>query len=105
MRSGAVCDAQSDNSMKNTCRENVPKAFTSCQRRGRTKKSSFSQLNGPLIEKDVTSKCSAEKYELTDLKWTDKISECPTYHPSIEEFDDPLIYLQKISPEASKYGM
>jgi hypothetical protein len=27
------------------------------------------------------------------------------YSPTKEEFEDPLVYLQKIAPEASKYGM
>ena len=39
-----------------------------------------------------------------DLEWINKISECPVYYPSKEEFDDPLVYLQNIAPHASKYG-
>ncbi|CAH1445471.1 unnamed protein product [Lactuca virosa] len=31
--------------------------------------------------------------------------ECPVYSPSKEEFQDPLAFLQKIAPEASKYGI
>ncbi|WOG86542.1 hypothetical protein DCAR_0205753 [Daucus carota subsp. sativus] len=27
------------------------------------------------------------------------------YYPSREEFEDPLVYLQKVAPEASKYGI
>lgn len=44
------------------------------------------------------------KFDTTNLEWVDKIEECPVYHPSKEEFEDPLVYLQKIGPEASKYG-
>jgi len=44
------------------------------------------------------------KYDLADLEWTNRIPECPTYYPSEHEFDHPLVYLQKIAPEASKYG-
>ncbi|KAL4586272.1 hypothetical protein LXL04_010908 [Taraxacum kok-saghyz] len=41
----------------------------------------------------------------TDLEWTNQIPECPVYHPSMEDFQDPLEYLQKIAPEASRYGL
>ncbi|KAF2306687.1 hypothetical protein GH714_020443 [Hevea brasiliensis] len=91
--------------MKTTSRETALKAFTSCGRRTRTKKSPFSQSNRPLIEKVISSKCTAGKYDLIDLEWTDKISECPVYRPSFEEFEDPLNYLQKIAAEASQYGI
>ncbi|KAJ9185590.1 hypothetical protein P3X46_005202 [Hevea brasiliensis] len=91
--------------MKTTSRETALKAFTSCGRRTRTKKSPFSQSNRPLIDKDISSKCTAGKYDLIDLEWTDKISECPVYRPSFEEFEDPLNYLQKIAAEASQYGI
>ncbi|KAJ0682905.1 putative transcription factor & chromatin remodeling JUMONJI family [Helianthus annuus] len=40
-----------------------------------------------------------------DLEWTNQITECPVYHPSDEEFEDPLRYFQQIAPEASKYGI
>ncbi|PON91244.1 JmjC- JMjN-domain containing protein [Trema orientale] len=45
------------------------------------------------------------KHDPIDLQWTDKISDCPVYYPSKEEFDDPLVYLQTIAPEASRYGI
>lgn len=54
--------------------------------------------------RDVFSKRKVAKFDTTDLEWTDKIPECPVYCPSKEEFEDPLVYLQKIAPEASKYG-
>ncbi|KAL8107642.1 lysine-specific demethylase JMJ13-like isoform X1 [Apium graveolens] len=47
----------------------------------------------------------AGKFDTTNLEWIDKIEECPVYYPSKEEFEDPLVYLQKIGPEASKYGI
>ncbi|XP_074270237.1 lysine-specific demethylase JMJ13-like [Silene latifolia] len=50
-------------------------------------------------------KSNAEKFKLTDLDWIDKIPECPVYCPTKEEFEDPLVYLQTIAPEASKYGI
>ncbi|KAK4761644.1 hypothetical protein SAY87_029528 [Trapa incisa] len=46
-----------------------------------------------------------DKFHMKDLDWIEKIPECPVYHPSKEEFDDPLVYVQKIAPEASRYGI
>ena len=54
---------------------------------------------------DVFFKRKVDKFDTSDLDWTDKIPECPVYSPTKEEFEDPLVYLQKIAPEASKYGM
>lgn len=45
------------------------------------------------------------KIDFVDQNWTNMIPECPIYHPSEQEFEHPLIYLQKIVHEASKYGM
>ncbi|KAK4349590.1 hypothetical protein RND71_032345 [Anisodus tanguticus] len=59
----------------------------------------------PLNVRDIFSKHKVAKFDMSDLEWTDKIPECPVYYPSKEEFEDPLVYLQKITPEASKYGM
>ncbi|CAN6855942.1 unnamed protein product [Brassica oleracea] len=46
-----------------------------------------------------------DKFETDDLKWTERVPECPVYRPTKDEFEDPLTYLQKIFPEASKYGI
>lgn len=64
----------------------------------------FSCSSGMSDERDVFSKRRVDKFEYNDLEWTEKIPECPVYSPSKEEFEDPLVYLQKIAPEASKYG-
>ncbi|CAA0843258.1 Transcription factor jumonji (jmj) family protein / zinc finger (C5HC2 type) family protein [Striga hermonthica] len=56
-------------------------------------------------EKVECSKRKVEKSESPGLEWIDKIPECPVYCPSLVEFQDPLVYLQKIAPEASKYGI
>lgn len=50
------------------------------------------------------SKQKVDKFHTADLEWIDKIEECPVYYPSKKDFDDPLVYLQKIAPEASKFG-
>jgi [histone H3]-trimethyl-L-lysine4 demethylase len=33
------------------------------------------------------------------------LEDCPTYHPSAEEFKDPMAYVQSISEEGMLYGM
>ncbi|KAM1145443.1 hypothetical protein TB2_036922 [Malus domestica] len=66
---------------------------------------SVSLSSGAMHEKDVFSKRRVDKFETSDLEWIEKIPECPVYYPAMEEFDDPLVYLQKIAPEASKYGI
>ncbi|XP_075641806.1 lysine-specific demethylase JMJ13 isoform X1 [Castanea sativa] len=54
---------------------------------------------------DVFSKRKVDKFDTSDLEWTEKIPECPVYTPTKEEFEDPLVFLQKIAPEASKHGI
>ncbi|XP_050375731.1 lysine-specific demethylase JMJ13 isoform X2 [Argentina anserina] len=66
---------------------------------------SVSRSKGDSQGKDVFSKPKVDKFGLNDLGWTEKIPECPVYYPGKEEFEDPLVYLQKIAPEASKYGI
>ncbi|KAJ0802542.1 putative [histone H3]-dimethyl-L-lysine(36) demethylase [Helianthus annuus] len=63
----------------------------------------FSNLDS--CGQDNTSKPTVEKFDLNDLDWTDKVPECPVYFPSKEEFEDPLVYLQKIASEASRFGI
>ena len=76
----------------------------SCGMRLHGNAESFSRSNGASSEKDVFSKCRVDKFDTSDLEWTEKIPECPVYCPTKEEFEDPLVYLQKIAPEASRYG-
>lgn len=66
---------------------------------------SFSWSNGHSNGKNNDfSKRNVDKFHCSDLEWIEKIPECPVYHPSKGEFEDPLVYLQKIAPEASRYG-
>ncbi|XP_044466143.1 lysine-specific demethylase JMJ706-like isoform X2 [Mangifera indica] len=55
--------------------------------------------------RDAFSKRKVHKFDTKDLEWTEKIPECPVYCPTKDEFEDPLVYLQKIAPEASQYGL
>ncbi|EYU45270.1 hypothetical protein ABFS82_05G068700 [Erythranthe guttata] len=65
----------------------------------------YSKFGSNDSEKDVFSKNKVAKFDTSDLEWTDEILDCPVYRPTKDEFQDPLVYLQKIAPEASKYGI
>ncbi|CAM8877820.1 unnamed protein product [Rhodiola kirilowii] len=60
---------------------------------------------GDSNKKRLFSACKMDDLKMDDLEWTERIPECPLYWPTKEEFEDPLVYLQKIAPEASKHGM
>lgn len=53
----------------------------------------------------VSQKRKVSQLSTSEFDWIDTIKECPVYHPSKEEFEDPLAYVQKIALEASKFGM
>lgn len=55
--------------------------------------------------KDPFLKHRVKKFDMSNLEWIDRVPDCPVFYPSKEEFEDPLIYLQKIAPNASKYGI
>ncbi|XP_042490700.1 lysine-specific demethylase JMJ706 isoform X1 [Macadamia integrifolia] len=65
----------------------------------------YCRSTGASEEKLAFLKHKVEKFDTSNLDWTDKIPECPVFCPTKEEFEDPLVYLQKIAPEASKYGI
>ncbi|CAL9102486.1 unnamed protein product [Musa acuminata var. zebrina] len=54
---------------------------------------------------DAFSKHQVKKFDMSDLEWIEKIPECPVFSPSKEEFENPLDYLQRIAPVASRYGI
>ncbi|KAI3914847.1 hypothetical protein MKX01_018016 [Papaver californicum] len=76
---------------------------TSCGTRMNVHPSTFPRLGSS--GRDAFSKHKVDRFEMVDLDWTDKIPECPIFYPTKDEFEDPLIYLQKIAPEAAKYGI
>ncbi|KAL2901241.1 hypothetical protein RDABS01_026323 [Bienertia sinuspersici] len=65
----------------------------------------FSSSSAASNGKKFLPKRKVEKFTMSDTDWVDKIPECPVYRPTRDEFEDPLVYLQKIAPEASKYGI
>lgn len=43
-------------------------------------------------------------YQMECFEWP-RFCEAPVFAPSLEEFDDPIRYIQKIYGEAVKYGI
>jgi hypothetical protein len=101
MESRIIPEVTNPTNMKRTSPVKATNAFTLCGMEAVADKNSFCQSTA----KDVSPKGKVEKFDFRDLEWTDKIPDCPVYRPSKMEFEDPLIYLQNIAPEASKYGM
>ncbi|XP_078442490.1 lysine-specific demethylase JMJ706-like isoform X2 [Wolffia australiana] len=58
----------------------------------------------PSSDKNFSGKWKQEE-PMPDSEWIGKIPECPVYCPTKDEFEDPLVFLQKISPVASKFGI
>ncbi|GAB2209597.1 hypothetical protein Droror1_Dr00026815 [Drosera rotundifolia] len=58
-----------------------------------------------ISQSSILPKRRVDKFDTEDLDWIQTIEECPVYHPTKDEFEDPLLYLRKIAPEASKHGI
>ncbi|KAL9256459.1 Lysine-specific demethylase JMJ13-like protein [Drosera capensis] len=58
-----------------------------------------------ISQSSILPKRKVDKFDTEDLDWIQTIEECPVYHPTQDEFEDPLLYLWKIAPEASKHGI
>ncbi|XP_023641201.1 lysine-specific demethylase JMJ706 [Capsella rubella] len=106
MRSDSVNETVSFSTMARSGGDTFRPPSASCGMRLRvTSSDTVSKVNGASTGKGGLLKGKVEKIETGDLKWTERLPECPVYRPTKEEFEDPLTYLQKIFPEASKYGI
>lgn len=105
MRSETATETTSVTNMMSRSGGDALRASASCGVRLHGNVESFVPSNGASSGKDAFSKRKVDKFDTSDLEWTEKIPECPVYHPAKEEFEDPLVYLQKIAPEASRYGI
>ncbi|GMH28800.1 hypothetical protein Nepgr_030643 [Nepenthes gracilis] len=104
MKSDAVTGSASFTNIMARSGGDALKTSASCGFRLRGDADSFTQSNFTSNGNDFLSKRRVDKFD-TNLDWIDKVPECPVYYPTKDEFDDPLIYLQKIAPEASNYGI
>eukprot|EP01018_Ginkgo_biloba_P006432 Gb_15885 [translate_table: standard] len=51
------------------------------------------------------TECIVNNFGSNETNWIHNIPICPSFYPSMDEFEDPLLYLQSIAPLASKYGI
>lgn len=104
MKSETLAEAIGVSNMMSRSGGDALRASSSCGVRLHGNADSFSRSNTVSSGRDVFLKRKVDKFNTSDLEWTEKIPECPVYCPTKEEFEDPLVYLQKIAPEASRYG-
>lgn len=103
MRSGSVNGTVGLSTIARSGGDATRPSSPSCgMRLGVTASDTVSRVNGASTGKGGFLK--EERFETDDLKWTERLPECPVYRPTKDEFEDPLTYLQNIFPEASKYG-
>lgn len=104
MKSESMNDFACSGNMMSRSGGDALRAHATCGVRIPGSLDTYPQPAAMLNRKDAFSKHRVTKFEASNLDWIDKIPECPIYYPKKEEFEDPLVYLQKIAPEASKYG-
>ncbi|EMS51562.1 Lysine-specific demethylase lid [Triticum urartu] len=71
----------------------------------RLRRSRDASIREEVSMRDPFLKHRVKKFDLSSLDWIDQIPECPVFSPSVEEFEDPFVYLSKIAPVAAKYGI
>ncbi|MFS7888413.1 putative transcription factor & chromatin remodeling JUMONJI family [Helianthus anomalus] len=105
IKAGAINDSANVMNLMTRSSGDALRGSVSCGVRSFVNTDVSAQSGGAVYGRDAISNQKVEKFDATDLDWTDKMPECPVYYPSKEQFEDPLVYLQKIAPDASKYGI
>ncbi|KAL9999381.1 putative transcription factor & chromatin remodeling JUMONJI family [Helianthus debilis subsp. tardiflorus] len=105
IKAGAINDSANVMNLMTRSSGDALRGSVSCGVRSFVNTDVSAQSGGAVYGRDAISNQKVEKFDATDLDWTDKMPECPVYYPSKEQFEDPLAYLQKIAPDASKYGI
>ncbi|KAF5801617.1 putative transcription factor & chromatin remodeling JUMONJI family [Helianthus annuus] len=105
IKAGAINDSANVMNLMTRSSGDALRGSVACGVRSFVNTDVSAQSGGAVYGRDAISNQKVEKFDATDLDWTDKMPECPVYYPSKEQFEDPLAYLQKIAPDASKYGI